>query len=73
MNCCKEIAKFFCGVEAFHAFIHAYFWYSVTTVNVFGVFNETPTAHMWGAIVNGVISVVLGIYAWKQYERRPAA
>ena len=65
MNRLKEIAKFICGAEAFHAFIHAYFWRSGTTLHVFGWFTETPAVHMWSAIVNAVVSLILGIYAWR--------
>ena len=69
MNRLKEIAKFVCGAEAFHAFVHASFWYSGTTFTVFGI-TETPTLHMWGSIVNAVVSLILGIYAWGPYGRR---
>lgn len=72
MSRLKEIAKFACGAEAFHTFIHTYFWLSGTTVHVFGLFRETPTWHMWGAIVNAVVSVLLGICAWGTYGRRSA-
>lgn len=70
MNRLKEIAKFASGAEAFHAFIHAYFWQSRTTVKVLGWFEETPTVHMWGAIVNGALSLILGLYAWGALRRR---
>ncbi|MCE9531172.1 MAG: hypothetical protein K8T89_08615 [Planctomycetes bacterium] len=73
MNRWKEIAKFFCGVEAFHAFVHASFWYSGTTITVFGIITETPKVHMWGAIANGAIALVLGVYAWRSCGRRSAA
>lgn len=66
----KEIAKFFCGVEAFRAFVHTYFWLSGTTPTVFGVIAQTPAVHMWGALANATISVVLGIYAWRPFGRR---
>jgi hypothetical protein len=66
MNRLKEIAKFACGAEAFHTFIHAYFWMSGTPVPVFGLFTETPTWHMWRTLVNAVVCVLLGIYAWGQ-------
>jgi hypothetical protein len=72
MNRWKEIAKFVCGAEAFHAFIHTYFWMSDTSVRVLGSFTETPTMHMWGALANAVICVLLGIYAWGPYGRRSA-
>lgn len=65
----KEIAKFASGAEVFHAFIHTYLWLSGITLPVFG-FTETPTVHMWGAIVNGGIALVLGLYGWKAWESR---
>lgn len=71
MSRLKEIAKFACGAEAFHAFVHAYFWFSGITLKVFGV-TETPTSHVWGAIVNAAISVALGVYAWGRFGHRPA-
>ena len=56
----KEVAKFMCGVEAFHAFIHAYFWYTGKTLNAFGV-TETPTWHKRSAIGNALVSIALGV------------
>lgn len=64
MSTLKEVAKFACGAEAFHAFVHTVFWLSGTTVSVLGI-TETPTLHAWGAIVNAAISVALGFYAWR--------
>jgi hypothetical protein len=69
MSRLKEIAKFASGAEAFHAFLHTNFWLSGTTVHVFG-FKETPTVHMWGAVVNAVASLVLGLYGWGALRRR---
>jgi hypothetical protein len=37
----KEIAKFACGAEAFHAFGHTLFWLSGTTFTLFGI-TATP-------------------------------
>jgi hypothetical protein len=71
MNRLKEFAKFACGAEAFHAFVHAYLWFSGTTLVVFG-FKETPTVHMWGTIVNAGISIGLGLYAWWGTTRKQA-
>lgn len=45
-------------------FSHTYFWLSGTTLHVFGL-TETPTVHMWGAIVNAALAVALGVYAWR--------
>jgi hypothetical protein len=71
MSRLKEIAKFACGAEAFHAFVHAYFWFSNTTLIVFGI-TQTPTLNLVSAIVNAVISVALGVYAWGLYGRQSA-
>lgn len=65
MSRLKEVAKFASGAEAFHAFVHASFWYSGTTVKLFGM-TETPTLHMWAAVVNAAIAVGLGVYAWRR-------
>lgn len=60
----KEIAKFLCGAEAFHTVVHTYFWLSGTTLTTFMVLS--PTGGMIAAIVNAVISILLGIYAWRK-------
>ena len=60
----KEFAKFVSGAEAFHAVVHTYFWFSGTTLTVFGI-TQTPTVNMTGAMVNALIALVLGIYAWR--------
>lgn len=59
----KEIAKFICGVEAFHACIHTYFWLSGTRLNVFGV-KENPNWHLAAAAGNAAAAIILGVYAW---------
>jgi len=60
----KEIAKFFCGFEAFHTLFHAYLWFSGTEFAAFGI-TATPTWNAAGVILNGVIAVLLGLYGWK--------
>jgi hypothetical protein len=70
MSRLKEIAKFACGAEAFHAFAHAYFWFSGTTLTVFG-FTQTPTVNVIGAVVNALVALILGIYAWTPPRSRP--
>jgi membrane protein implicated in regulation of membrane protease activity len=70
MNLLKEIAKFASGAEAFHAFVHAYFWFTDTTLTAFGI-EQTPTWQMWGAIVNAIVAIALAIYAWQPFRRRP--
>ena len=64
MNRRKEIAKFVCGAEAFHTIVHAYFWVSGTTLTVFGI-TQTPTVNRAGLIVNALIAIFLGVYAWR--------
>jgi hypothetical protein len=71
MNLLSEIAKFACGAEAFHAFVHATLGLSGTTLTVFGI-TATPTWHIVGVIVNAVVSLLLGIYAWGSNGRRSA-
>lgn len=64
----KEIAKFFCGFEAFHTVFHAYLWLSGTAFTAFGV-TATPTWNVAGVVVNGAIALVLGLYAWRPASR----
>ena len=67
----KEIAKFLCGVEAFHALVHTYFGLSRTTYRIFGV-KVTPPLHAGAAVVNAAVATGLGVYAWGPAEpRRP--
>lgn len=60
----KEIAKFACGAEAFHAWVHAYFWLSGTTLTVFGIHYTAPWM-LAGLVLNAAISIALGVYAWR--------
>jgi len=69
MNRLREVAKFACGVEAFHAFTHAYFWYTGTTLTVFGI-TETPPVHAAGAVVNAAVAIAIGLYAWRPVGSR---
>jgi hypothetical protein len=66
-----EVAKFVCGAEAFHAFVHAYLWFSGTNLTVFG-FAQTPTWNIASAILHAAISLALGVYAWGRYGHRLA-
>ncbi len=65
----KEIAKFVCGIEAFHTLVHTYFGLSKTTVKVFGR-TVPPTWHRVSAIVNAAVAISLGVYAWGLRARR---
>lgn len=69
MNRKKEISKFFCGVEAFHAVVHGYLWLSGTMLTAFGT-TATPTWNIMGIVMNATISVILGVYAWSSDRRR---
>ena len=71
MNRWKEIAKFACGAEAFHAFVHAYLWFSGTNLMLFG-FTQTLTWNLMSAIVNAEISLGLGLYAWRATSHKQA-
>lgn len=59
----KEIAKFASGFEAFHAVVHVYLLLSGTTMTLFGI-TTTPTLSIVSIVINGVITLILGIYAW---------
>lgn len=68
----KEIAKFMCCAEAFHALMHTYFWLSGKTIKAFGL-KQTPALHKAGAVGHAVAAVALGIYAWGETaEANPA-
>lgn len=60
----KEIAKCACGFEAFHAIAHAVLWHSGTTVTVFGI-TMSSNWHLVSVVVNAIITVLLGGYAWR--------
>ena len=66
----KEIAKFFCGFEAFHSVFHAYLWLSSTAFTAFGV-TATPTHNVIGVVLNGGIALILGLYGWEAWGPRP--
>lgn len=68
----KELAKFLCGFEAFHMLFHAYLWLSDTDFTAFGI-KATTTWSIAAVVVNGLISVVLGIYGWRASRPRVGA
>lgn len=65
----KEIAKFFCGWEAFHAVMHAYLYLTGTAFNAFGM-PLSPGVNAAGALVGAAISMALGRYAWRRSAGR---
>jgi len=69
MSLLKEIAKFASGAETFHAAMHAGFWLSDATFTVFGI-TVTPMLNVAGAVVNAVIAIALGVYAWGPFGRK---
>ena len=71
MNRWKEIAKFASGAEAFHAFVHAFLWSSGINLTVFGI-TQTPTLHFLGVIVNAILALALGVYAWRHPATVPS-
>lgn len=60
----KEVAKFATGFETFHALLHGYLWLSGTTISLFGI-AATPTWSMASSILNAIIALALGFYAWR--------
>ncbi|MFO1486385.1 MAG: hypothetical protein U1F71_23685 [Verrucomicrobiaceae bacterium] len=69
MNLKKEIAKFLCGGEAFHAVTHAYLLVSGTQLTVMGI-TTTPTLNAVSVLVSTAITIALGIYAWRPQPPR---
>lgn len=64
MTRAKEIAKFFCGFEAFHTLLHGVLWGSGTTLTVLGI--TIPAGwNLPGLLINAAISVGLGLWAWR--------
>lgn len=63
MNALREIAKFACGAEAFHSLLHAVVGVTGTTLTLFG-FSATPTWNIIAAVINAIIALMLGFFAW---------
>lgn len=64
----REIAKFFCGFEAFHALFHAYLWRSGSTFSAFGV----SASASWNACafaVHVLVAAALGWFGWRWRQR----
>jgi hypothetical protein len=59
----REIAKFACGAQTFHALTHAMFWAMGKPVTIAGI-RMTPEANGLAAIVNAATAIGLGLYAW---------
>ncbi len=60
----KEIAKFACGFETFHALLHTTLFLTGERLAVFGI-QTTPGLNVAGAGVSAVIALGLGIYGWR--------
>lgn len=70
----REIAKFLCGFETFHALFHSYLFFTGTPFSQFGIV-ATPTINLSATVLNLVIALALGLYAWKRpapMQRREA-
>ena len=60
----REIAKFFCGFEAFHALAHGYLWGSETDLTVMGI-GMDASWNLFGLFLHAAITLVLGVWAWR--------
>lgn len=65
----KEIAKFFCGFESFHALVHGYLWSTGTSLTVLGI-HVTVGWNFIGLFLNAAIALGLGLWTWRA-QRRP--
>ncbi len=61
----KEVAKFLCGGETFHAVTHAYLLQSGTQLTVLGI-TTTPSLNIVSIVVASAVALALGIYAWRR-------
>ena len=62
----REIAKFFCGFETFHALVHGYLWGSETALTVMGI-QMGAAWNLFGLFLNAAIAVALGTWAWRKH------
>ena len=65
----KEIAKFFCGAEAFHAFVQLVWLATGTTITIFGI-SFGPIWNVVSLTTNTLIALALASYAWGIFGRR---
>lgn len=61
----REIAKFMCGFESFHALFHSYLFFTGTPFSLLGIV-ATPTINLSATVLSLVIAAALGLYAWKR-------
>lgn len=66
----KEIAKFLCGFEAFHALLHAYLWASAIKLTIGGM-ELAPSVNAIGFALNAIFALLLGVWAWR--SRKPSS
>lgn len=59
----REMAKFFCGFETFHALFHGYLLATNTTF-IFLSFEISAPLNAVAAIVSATIATCLCLYAW---------
>lgn len=64
----KEIAKFACGFEAFHALFHVYVLFAKIPFRLMGI-ELTPQLSLLGILINGAAAISLGIFAWRTRRR----
>ena len=64
MTRAREIAKFFCGFETFHALAHGYLWGSGTDLTVMGI-HVGAGWNLVSVFLNGAIALALGLWAWR--------
>lgn len=65
----REIAKFACGAESFHAFVHAFLLFTGTTITLFGI-SFGPVWNVVSLTLNTLIALALASYAWGIFGRR---
>ncbi|MBN8597681.1 MAG: hypothetical protein J0L78_08415 [Planctomycetes bacterium] len=69
MSRVHEVATFGCGFEAFHTLLHGALWAPGSTLSIFG-FVASPGTSGIASIINGAITVALGLFAWRKHPTR---
>lgn len=67
----REIAKFFCGFEAFHAIANGYYWVTGMSLPFMGI-SFSGAWMVAGFFVHSAIAIVLGLYGWRTMGPRPS-
>jgi hypothetical protein len=61
----RDTVVFLAGAETMHTLGHVFMHYYVTFPVHTAFWDVTPGMNNWGIVVNGVVAVLLLVWAWK--------